>query len=258
MFGSDYASTYDEVYAAKDYEGECAMIEHALAVELGPGPYKLLDLGCGTGGHSVPLARRGHSVRGVDISPAMLAVARAKPGGGSVEFVYGDIRYYRMNERYDAVLILFAVLGYMTAEDDVLAAVRTARAALRPGGIVIFDGWWEEAVRAQGLSERERVIATAEGPVRRHAAGHLDEARGLCVVDIELTRDGANENRALLTREQHAVRFFNRRGLERVLTASGFALTRLGALPDIERAPDQTTWSFVCVARAERTTASEA
>jgi len=72
VFGREYASVYDALYRNKDYEGEVDLIERILAEHGASGPRRLLDLGCGTGNHALPLARRGHTVLGVDRSASML------------------------------------------------------------------------------------------------------------------------------------------------------------------------------------------
>lgn len=77
VFGPGYASVYDLLYQDKDYAGECDLLTRLFA-DFGASPIgSVLDLGCGTGGHAMPLARRGFRVTGVDAAPAML-------GAGSV------------------------------------------------------------------------------------------------------------------------------------------------------------------------------
>src|SRR5207248_11417549 len=69
VFGPQYAEAYDTLYRDKDYSAECDAIEHVFRL-YGIGPVRrVLDLGCGTGGHAVPLAERGYEVVGVDRSP---------------------------------------------------------------------------------------------------------------------------------------------------------------------------------------------
>jgi SAM-dependent methyltransferase len=73
-------------------------------------PLRILDAGCGQGKFAVALARRGHSVTGVDLSPAMLRASRlaAEQAGVSagVRFELGDIRTWTPSETYDAVLCI--------------------------------------------------------------------------------------------------------------------------------------------------------
>ena len=106
----------------------------------------ILDIGCGTGNHSIPLARRGYQVTGVDLSENMLAHAREKARSSnappSLAFVQGDARIVDLNQKFDAVLMMFAVLGYQLTNEDVLAALNNVRKHLIPGGLFIFDVWY--------------------------------------------------------------------------------------------------------------------
>ena len=137
VFGSNYAEAYDIVYRDKDYAAECDLIER-LFQRYGEGPMaSVLDLGCGTGNHSLLLDQRGYEVVGVDRSASMLAHARSKaaksePNNGRKEAFYqGDIRNVDLQRQFDAVLIMFAVLGYQLENSDVLSALKTARRHLR-------------------------------------------------------------------------------------------------------------------------------
>src|SRR5260370_41240685 len=81
VFGADYANAYDVLYQDKDYASECDLIERVFAEYAAGRRVKgVLDLGCGTGGHAVPLAERGYEVVGVDRSAEMLrhAVERSR------------------------------------------------------------------------------------------------------------------------------------------------------------------------------------
>src|SRR4051794_20155002 len=114
-YGELSSAIYDATYADKDYEGECDLIEKALARH-GPTEVRsLLDLGCGSGGHLFPLARRGYQMAGVDVSPDMLDVARrkvAEAGLPGIDLRQGDLRSVRLGRTFDAALLMFAVLGY--------------------------------------------------------------------------------------------------------------------------------------------------
>ncbi len=123
QFGPSYASVYDTLYGEKDYEAECDLIEEA-GRRFGARPiHRILDLGCGTGGHALPLTRRGYAVVGVDRSEEMLAEARRKAALAGLEtrFMRGDLRTVRVGERFDLVAMMFAVLGYQLSDDDVAA-----------------------------------------------------------------------------------------------------------------------------------------
>jgi len=161
VFGDLYARLYDAFYQEKNYEAECDLIEEVFRRYAGGPVNSILDLGCGTGNHVFPLARRGYQVAGVDRSPEMLALARAKLAScsGSPEqplpiFHPGDLRDLDLGEQFDAVLMMFAVLSYQVTNEDVLAALGTVRRHLKPGGLFMADVWYGPAVLAQRPGDR--------------------------------------------------------------------------------------------------------
>lgn len=245
VFGAGYAAAYDALYEEKDYEAECDLVERVFA-QYGEGEFRsILDLGCGTGNHAIPLARRGYEVVGVDRSEAMLELAREK-GDGGPSFVLGDIRDVRLGREFDAVLVLFAVLGYQHADGDVAAALATARDHLRPGGLLLFDVWYGPAVLREKPEHRERTVENGTERIVRSSDGRLDEAAQLATVDFRVQRF---EGRELVaeTEETHEMRYFFAPELEAFLAAAGLRLLRLGAFPDVDAEPDETTWNVLGV-----------
>src|SRR5262249_51990165 len=121
VFGADYAAAYDTLYEDKDYLAECDLIERVFEL-YGVGRVRsVLDLGCGTGGHSGPLAERGYEVTGVDRSPHMLERARVRTA--AARFELGEIGSLDLATTFDAVLMMFAVLSYQVGNADVQAAL---------------------------------------------------------------------------------------------------------------------------------------
>jgi len=253
VFGSFYSDAYDLLYHDKDYAAECRLIERLLKT-YGDGEIReVLDLGCGTGNHAFPLAMQGYNVVGVDRSAEMLAHAREKTVNsqinGKATFHQGDIRNIDLKNQFDAVLMMFAVLGYQLENVDVLSALRVARQHLRLNGLLIFDVWYGPTVLHQRPSERVKVIPTEEGQMLRVTSGELDINRHLSRVDYHVWR---LEGGRLVgeTEETHLVRYFFPLELNLFLECSGLALIRLGTFPEFDRDPDETTWNVLGVACA--------
>jgi SAM-dependent methyltransferase len=247
VFGRDYAAAYDALYQDKDYLAECDLIERVFLM-YAQGPIRrVLDLGCGTGGHAVPLAARGYEVVGVDRSPDMLERARGR--GSSARFEFGEISSVDLGETFDAVLMMFAVLGYQVGNADVQAGLATARRHVRSNALFFCDFWYGPAVLAQRPTERVKVIDSPAGQVIRVASGELDARHDLCMVRYHVWR--IQEGRVTAeVREQHPVRYFFALELELLLAAAGFELLRLGAFPSFDEEATESTWNAALVARA--------
>lgn len=243
-FGETYASIYDALYAEKNYEREVDLVEEAFRRH-GDGVRDVLDIGCGTGGHALPLVRRGYRVIGVDVAPGMVERARAKAAAAGVdlELHVADARALRLGRRFDAALLLFAVIGYMRENDDVLAALRCAHAHLRPGGLLYLDAWHGPHVLTDPPRDTERTVEGEAGAIRRLASVEVDTRRHLCTVRYRL--DGA-----AAAAEVHVVRFFFPRELELFLETAGFRPLLLSEFGSLDVEPDIETRTIVAVAQA--------
>ncbi|MGW1748714.1 class I SAM-dependent methyltransferase [Streptomyces sp. NPDC002092] len=103
-------------------------------------PSDLLDLGCGTGSLSLLASEQGHHVTGVDSSPAMVDLARAKLAGRDAAFLVGDAAAPPVGEqRFDTVL----VRHLLWALPEPGRVLRHWRELVRPGGrLVLVEGVW--------------------------------------------------------------------------------------------------------------------
>ena len=251
-FGRTYVQNYDSLYREKDYQGETDLIARLIHTYSAKTAARILDLGCGTGTHAIALARRGHEVIGVDRSPWMLDEARrklAREPGLTVSVQQGDLRDTDLHQQFDAVVMMFAVLGYQEDDADVMAAMGAARRHLAPGGLFIFDCWFGPAVIHHRPDARVKSVPVTGGHIRRSAESTLDLDRHLCTVRFHVEHR-AGDAVVSATDEEHRVRYFFGDELERFLTATGFTLLRLGAFPDFEQEPDDSTWNVLAVARA--------
>ncbi len=151
---TDLAHLWPLMSPPEDYQEEAEVILQAIGERLGPGPLRLLDLGSGGGHHLHHIARR-HRATAVDLSEAMLAHSRRL--NPEVTHHVGDMRDVRLGTTFDAVLIHDAV-SYLLTEEDLLAAFATARAHLRPGGLllVVPDDYADEFVSPHVAHETRR------------------------------------------------------------------------------------------------------
>lgn len=128
------ASWWPLLSAPADYAEEADFYRRVLeAAEVDP-VETVLELGSGGGNNASHLKRRFRMTL-VDASPDMLAVSRAL--NPECEHIHGDMRTVRLHREFDAVFVHDAIV-YMTSRDDLLRAMRTARAHCRPGGAALF------------------------------------------------------------------------------------------------------------------------
>jgi len=104
-------------------------------------PSTMLDVGCGTGTMALMMARRGWRVWGVDASAGMLHEAWRKSmhKRSRISYLRQEMTRIRLPVRVALAVSLFDTLNHLTRPRDLLAAFRCIRAALLPGGYLIFD-----------------------------------------------------------------------------------------------------------------------
>jgi len=252
-FGPAYAQAYDPLYQDKDYGAECDLIGRVFRQYASSPIRSVLDLGSGTGNHAFPLSRLGFHVVGVERSEAMLSVAHAKQNGSLEQanpaFRHGDIRTVRLGRQFDAAVMMFAVLGYQLENSDVLSALKTARAHLHPGGLLVFDVWYGPAVIHQRPSQRVKEISDGRSKILRVATSELDVSRHLCRVAFHMW-SFSGQTTVRETEETHVMRFFFPMELRLFVEYAGFELTRLGVFPDFDQDPALDTWNILGVCRA--------
>jgi SAM-dependent methyltransferase len=254
LFGPNYASSYDIIYRGKNYVDEVDLIGRLLAKHGATGPRDILDLGCGTGSHTLALAQRGHRVTGVDRSSAMIALARDKiadanlPSGLVPTFVECDIRQLDLDRRFDVALMMFTVLGYQHENADLVSALAALRRHLHPEGLFIFDVWNGLAVLAE--RPNDRVVEASRGGTRigRKTSAQLDTLRQICRVHFALER--TDTGGTTTWEEEHVVRYFFPQELDLAVRCSGLRLLQLSSFPDGEGPPDERAWNIIGVAQA--------
>ena len=98
-----------------------------------------LDLGCGTGGMTTVLARRGIEMTGIDISEDMLMVAREKSEGLDILYLNQDMCEFELYGTVDFIVSSLDCINYITDKRDLLKVMKLANNYLNPNGLFIFD-----------------------------------------------------------------------------------------------------------------------
>ena len=136
-FGEDVAERYDdgswEMFSAEVLEPTVDLL-----AELARGG-RALELGIGTGRVALPLAERGVEVRGIDLSQAMVAKLREKPGGDRIPVEIGDFASTRVDGTFTLAYLVFNTINNLTTQDDQVACFQNAAAHLHPGGCFVVE-----------------------------------------------------------------------------------------------------------------------
>ena len=240
-----YAKFYDSFYSDKDYTAEVDYLER-LFKEFSTHPVNnLLDLGCGTGSHAMILAERGYRVTGIDQSKEMIHYAREKIKStkDSIHLEQSDIRSFSINESFDAAISMFAVMGYLKTNNDILNTLRCVNKHLNPGGLFIYDIWFGPAVIEQWPEKRNKSVLIDGVKATRRATSKMDLLRQIVQVDYRISLNGSAEN----IKETHHMRFFFLNELELLAMMTGFSIQKILPFLQLEGLPSSSTWSVTCI-----------
>jgi SAM-dependent methyltransferase len=138
-FGEEIAAEYDKS-AEHDPMFSREAIEPVVdfLVKLARGG-PALELGIGTGRIAVPLAERGVPVHGIDLSEAMVARLRAKPGAHQIGVTIGDFATTRVDETFTVAYLVYNTIMNLTTQDAQVACFQNVAAHLEPGGCFVIE-----------------------------------------------------------------------------------------------------------------------
>lgn len=134
------AEIYDAIYSFKDYRAEAEMVHEIAQERLCSGGNRLLDVACGTGKH-LEHFRDWYSVEGLDLDPGLLEIARGRLPG--VSLYEADMTNFQVGAPFDVVTCLFSAIGYATTPAALRGAIRSMAAALKPGGVLLVEPWFQ-------------------------------------------------------------------------------------------------------------------
>ena len=136
-FGEDVAARYDDPSDSMFAPSAIAPVVDLLAGLAGDGA--ALELGIGTGRIAVPLAQRGIPVHGIDLSEAMVARLRAKPGAESIGVTIGDFATTRVDGTFTVAYLVYNTINNLTTQDAQVACFQNVGAHLAPGGHFVIE-----------------------------------------------------------------------------------------------------------------------
>ena len=237
-FFSDF---YLRAYAHEEADAQ-AEVQALAAAKLAGTPEQgdVLDAPCGFGRHSIPLARAGYRVTGVDRSAPLIEEARRRGRNARwPKWAIADYRELPMpDESFDLVINLFSSLGYLGDEQDTRALAEFRR-VLRPGGRLVIETMHRDALIANWSEHDWHLLGEGKLLLEQRT---FDPAGGVAQMTQTLVpSSGARESRTM------SLRIYTATELCAMLDRAGFSESRCHG--DLDGAPFDTTTRLVIVAR---------
>ena len=217
------APFYSALNGDVDYEGMADFLKKSFDRYFDGEVADVLDLGCGTGNVTLPLAARGYGMIGVDISEEMLAEARDRDEEGKVLWLCQDMRAFELYGTVEGVVCTLDGINHLTERADVEQCFSLVHNYLVPNGIFIFD--FNSPYKFENVyGERDYILET-DGVLCAWQNTYSRE-EGLCRFDISLfveDEDGAYERYDVSECE----RMYSARTVVEMLQKEGFKLLAL-------------------------------
>lgn len=239
---SDLAWLWPIISPPQDYVEEteqlCRAIRDSSLIEVS----RLLHLGCG-GGHNDYTLKEHFDVTGVDLSDAMLELARRL--NPQVAYARGDMRTVRLGACFDAVTLLDSV-NYMVTVEDLRATFATAFAHLKPGGVFVTIA---ELTRESFQQNRTYSSTHARGDIEvAFIENHYDHDPNDTSYEVTFVYLIRRRGELKIETDRHLCGVFALDVWESALKETGFEVSRQELTYLIPRGGDaQSYHMFVCV-----------
>jgi SAM-dependent methyltransferase len=184
-FDEPVAETYDQYSAEMFLPAVVDPVVDFLAELAGGGA--ALELGIGTGRIALPLAARGVPVQGIDLSEAMVARLRAKPGGTVIPVAIGDFATTTVDGTFALAYLVFNTISNLTTQDEQVACFENVASHLEPGGCFVIE---LEVPNLQGLPRGERFVVFHVGDTHVGVDEYDVANQGLVSHHLQQAEDG--------------------------------------------------------------------
>ena len=246
-FGEKYSKNYDQFYKKKDYIKECDYLEN-LFKKYNQDIKSILDIGCGTGGHLIELKKRGYEVTGIDKSQHMLDIAKEKMEKDHIrcELYCSDITNFNIDRRFDVVISMFTVMGYMNTNEKLSKACKNIFNHINSNGNFIFDVWYGPGVLMEPPQKISRSEVLNNKKFIRHTVPQLDTKNHTVKVNYNfLEKENGKIN--FSEHEIHIVRYFFPQEISDILKKTGFDRTDCYPFMSLENNLTSSDWNMTVV-----------
>jgi SAM-dependent methyltransferase len=136
-FGEEVAAEYEDPRDPMFSAAAVDPVVDFLAELAGDG--RALELGIGTGRIALPLSARGVRVSGIDLSEAMVAKLREKPGADEIDVTRGDFATTKVDGRFRLAYLVYNTIQNLTTQDEQVACFQNVAEHLEPGGVFVIE-----------------------------------------------------------------------------------------------------------------------
>lgn len=237
---------YDTLFAAKDYAGEVAAVMRYCADR----PVaKILEIGCGTGNHTLELAGYGEvSVNAVDIDAEMLSLAKIKADKAcKVNIAFSSV--VNTCEKMDLCVALFNVVNYVCPDGGLEAFFVDIAKSLRDRGVFIFDCWNGAAALLDPPGSKYYEQYCGDRRISCHLTSHTDIALRMTTLNYQLDLYDKNGDRIQSGDYQIKHRLWTPDEIRNGLLEAGFAIETVCTPFRFGSAAAETDWKIMFACR---------
>lgn len=238
MIYANFASVYDRLMQDVPYANWITYLDR-LFDRHGIKPREVLDIGCGTGNVTLPLAELGYSLTGLDLSAEMLAAAekKARDKGLAIRWIQQDMRAMDLGDtKFDLVISMTDSLNYLNTTEDLVKVFGLVRGLLKPGGWFIFDLNTHYKIREVF---GDNIFTLVEEDISYIWENEYDPETQTCAMDLTFfVREADGRYRRF--QEQHSETGYEKEAVTDILAQSGFSAEAVYAEDSFEP-PVKTT-----------------
>jgi 2-polyprenyl-3-methyl-5-hydroxy-6-metoxy-1,4-benzoquinol methylase len=248
FFKKDYSLLYDLIYSKKDYKAETKLISKIIK-KFFTTNVNILDIGCGTGQHTLELLKQGYKVTGIDLSNEMLKIAKKKLLLNKLFFNnLFNLNAYdvnKLNTKFDVVLMMFNVIGYL---DNIEFLFQKLRNSLKPNALIVFDYWSETAVKKNPPKTTTKNFLCNEFKATKISKGKI--IKNKVIVDLNLNIIKGNQTKRF--NETHNVYFYDIRKLAKTLKKFGYKKKNIDLNKEEKLFSSKSQWEKFCLLKYEK------
>lgn len=243
---------YDMLFADKNYAGE---IQRALTMAgIVRSPARVLEIGSGTGGHTLACAQLGHRVVGVEVDARMAELAEQKRAALPAElrarltFFHGRVEDLA-DQGFDIALALFNVVNYLGTLATLQSFLVAIAQRLQPGAPLVFDAWNGVAALLDPPRDKETRVETRTHVLRTTVRGTTDPMALRTVLHYTLEAEDRVTGRRERGTHELVQTLWPAKVLAEATESAGFELVRIHPLGDTSRTATEQDWKILLHAR---------